>query len=133
MIDQAVTGNNVIVCKSLSKSLALPGLRFGYCFSHPELIKRIQDVRPSGPASSVITELGLDLFNLTNDHIARMLETRNYIEEIYDCVPSQSNFVLFKNPEPFLDYVQYRKIENLHRMSLTDLNTFKYYEAISKI
>jgi len=132
MIDQAVAGNNVIVCKSLSKSLALPGLRFGYCFSHPELIKRIQDVRPSGSINTIISELGLDLFNLMNDHIERMIETRNYIEETYDCVPSQANFVLFKNPEPFLEYVKYRKIGNLHRMSLTDRNTFRYYEEISK-
>lgn len=132
MIDQAVAGNNVIVCKSLSKNLALPGLRFGYCFSNPELIKKIQDVRPSGPVSSIITELGYDLFNLMNDHIARMLETRNYIEETYNCVPSQTNFVLLKNPEPFLDYVKYRKIGELHRMSLTDINTFRYYEEISK-
>ena len=126
MVPHSLTKTNIIVTKTFSKSLALPGLRFGYCFSSKSIIKKIQDIRPSGSVNSIVGKIGKELLELKDNHIQRMVETRNYIENNYDCVQSQANFVLLKNKEFFLNRFKYRKIGNLYRMSLTDMETFKY-------
>ena len=36
-------------------------------------------------------------------HAERMIQTRNHLEKIYDCVPSKSNYVLFKNPNKYTE------------------------------
>lgn len=116
---------NVILCKSLSKSLALPGVRFGWCFAEEDIIFQLQQTRPSPPISTVVEEHLEHLLDLLPDHIHRMLETRDYIESRYACHKSYGNFVLLKNKESFLDKVLYRTFDGVHRMSLTDLSTFK--------
>ena len=116
---------NVILCKSLSKSLALPGVRFGWCFAEEDIIFQLQQTRPSPPISTDVEEHLEQLLDLLPDHIHRMLETRDYIESRYACHKSYGNFVLLKNKESFLDKVLYRTFDGVHRMSLTDLSTFK--------
>jgi histidinol-phosphate/aromatic aminotransferase/cobyric acid decarboxylase-like protein len=133
MVPHSLTKTNIIATKTFSKSLALPGLRFGYCFSSKSIIKKIQDIRPSGSVNSIVGKIGRELLNLKDEHISRMIITRNYIENHYECEKSHSNFVLLKNKEKFLDYFNYRKIGNLYRISLTDLVTFKHYETISNL
>ena len=133
VIDRAITRNNVLVCKTFSKSLALPGLRFGYCFGHPDVIFRLQQLRPSGVVNSVVESVGFELLCLIQEHTNRMVETRDYIESKYDCVPSNANYVLLKNEEPFLKHFRYKIINGLHRLSLTDPNTFKVYESFSDV
>ena len=133
VIDRAITRDNVLVCKTFSKSLALPGLRFGYCFGHPDVIFRLQQLRPSGVVNSVVESVGFELLCLIQEHTNRMVETRDYIESKYDCVPSNANYVLLKNEEPFLKHFRYKIINGLHRLSLTDPNTFKVYESFSDV
>jgi len=133
MVPQSLTKTNIIVTKTFSKSLSLPGLRFGYCFSSKSVIKKIQDIRPSGSVNSIVGRIGTELLNLKDEHVIRMIDTRNYIENTYECEKSHANFVLLKNKEQFLDYFNYRKIGNLYRMSLTDFGTFKYYETLSNL
>ncbi len=133
MVPHSLTKTNIIVTKTFSKSLSLPGLRFGYCFSSKSIIKKIQEIRPSGSVNSIVGKIGKQLLNLKDEHIKRMILTRDYIENNYECEKSHSNFVLLKNKEKFLDYFNYRKIGNLYRMSLTDLGTFKHYETLSNL
>ena len=133
MVPHSLTKTNIIVTKTFSKSLALPGLRFGYCFSSQSIIKKIQDIRPAGSVNSIVGRIGRELLNLKDEHIMRMIMTRNYIENNYECEKSHANFVLLKNKEKFLDCFNYRKIGNLYRMSLMDIGTFKYYETISNL
>lgn len=133
MVPQSLTKTNIIVTKTFSKSLALPGLRFGYCFSSKSVIRKIQDIRPSGSVNSIVGKIGKELLELKTNHIQRMIETRNHIENQYDCVKSHANFVLLKNKEKFFNHFKYRKIKNLYRMSLMDIETFKYYEAFSDL
>lgn len=133
MVPYSLTKTNIIVTKTFSKSLSLPGLRFGYCFSSKSIIKKIQDIRPSGSVNSIVGRIVRELLNLKDEHIERMIITRDYIENNYDCEKSHSNFVLLKKKEKFLDYFNYRKIGNLYRMSLTDLGTFKHYETLSNL
>ena len=132
-LPMAIMRDNVLVCKTFSKSLALPGLRFGYCFGGNDVIWRLQQLRPSGVVNSIVEKIGLELLGLIEDHVERMVETRNYIESKYECSSSNANFVLLKNKESFLDNFQYRTINGLHRMSLMDLDTFKSYESLSDV
>ena len=133
VLDYAPILDNLIVTKTLSKSLSLPGIRFGYCFSNKDIIHKLQQIRPSCVLNNFVPTLGIDLFHLINGHIERMLQTKRYIHKKYDCEDSHANFVLFKKPEPILDHFQYRKIGNLHRMSLMDMHNFRYYEEISNL
>ncbi|MGL4943028.1 MAG: histidinol-phosphate transaminase [Thermoguttaceae bacterium] len=45
--DLVATSPKVIVTRTLSKSYALAGLRFGYCIAHPELISQMNKVKDS--------------------------------------------------------------------------------------
>lgn len=126
VLDSATTTSNLIVVKTLSKTVASPGLRFGYCFGNESIIKQIQDVRP-GYVTTGSTLSALEvLLPQINLHIARMIDTRNYIEEKYNVVKSQGNYVLFKT-NPHLPVIT-KQINGLHRMALTDLITFKEIE-----
>lgn len=132
-LDLAITRNNVLVCKTFSKSLALPGLRFGYCFGNHHVIWRLQQLRPSGVVNTIVEKIGPELLSMIDEHVIRMVDTRDYIESKYECSPSNANFVLLKNKESFLDRFQHRTINGLHRMSLMDLDTFKSYESLSDV
>jgi histidinol-phosphate aminotransferase len=126
VIDYATELDNLIVVKTLSKTIASPGLRVGYCFSNQKIIKQLQDVRP-GYVTSTITAGALKiLLPQIKPHVSRMLDTRNYIENKYSVVPSQGNYILFKN-KPKISVVT-KQVDGLYRMALTDIETFKDLE-----
>ena len=83
--------------------------------------------------NSVVESVGFELLCLIQEHTNRLVETRDYIESKYDCVPSNANYVLLKNEEPFFKHFRYKIINGLHRLSLTDPNTFKVYESFSDV
>lgn len=118
--------DNLIVVKTFSKTIASPGLRLGYCFANEKIIKELQDCRPgyvtTGATSSVVRTL-LPHIGL---HVARMIDTRDYIESKYDVVPSEGNYVLFRK-DPHLPVIM-KETNGLYRMALTDLITFRKLE-----
>jgi histidinol-phosphate aminotransferase len=126
LVNEAPKFNNLIVVKTLSKTIAAPGLRFGYCFANSGLIKKIQNIRPGYVTTSSTVDALKDLLPKISAHLARMIETRNYIENKYDTIKSQGNFVLFKNEEKIP--VKMKQVGNAYRMALTDLETFKKLE-----
>jgi histidinol-phosphate aminotransferase len=126
VLSNAITMDNLIVIKTLSKTVAAPGLRFGYCISNTDIINKIQDVRPGYVISGSTVPALKKLLPQVRPHISRMLATRAYIESKYDVVPSQGNYVLFKNNLQLPVIV--KCINNFFRMSLTDIDTFKKIE-----
>ena len=48
-----------------------------------------------------------------------MLQTKEYLEKNYECLPSQANFVRMVNPPPF--DVKVTKIDNYYRFTLIEL------------
>ena len=126
VLDTSITADNLIVVKTLSKTIASPGLRFGYCFSNLDIINRIQNVRPGYVTTSATIPALNKLLPQIGMHISRMLETRNYIEDKYDVVPSEGNYVLFKTKHNLP--VKMKEVNDLFRMSLTDIDTFKKFE-----
>lgn len=127
LIDEADRFDNLIVLKTFSKSLSLAGLRFGYAISNKSIIRDLQEVRPSCSLNSMANQLCADLLKLMPAHISRMKETRDFLEQTYECDHSQGNFVIFKSvPESLESNVLMKKVPGVGiRMSLVDLQTLR--------
>jgi histidinol-phosphate/aromatic aminotransferase/cobyric acid decarboxylase-like protein len=119
MLNHVEQHHNLIVLKTLSKSLSMPGLRLGYAVSNRDTIKTLQLCRPSCVAHGVTVQLASIAFRLISGHVNRMIDTRNYIEGKYDTIPSNGNYVLFKGPAPVQDGVLVKEVyPGITRMSL---------------
>jgi len=98
---------NVVVTRSLSKSYALAGLRFGFAVARPELIRELVKVKDSyncdalsliGAAAALEDQ---DYFQASR---RRILQTRARLEQElrrlgFDVYPSQANFVWCRRRE----------------------------------
>jgi histidinol-phosphate aminotransferase len=113
---------NVIVTRTLSKSYALAGLRFGFAVADPALIRELIKVKDSyncdalslaGAAAALEDQ---DYLKTTRDTILR---TRARLEPALrrlglDVCPSQANFVWCRSPgrslKPMFEELKKRKI-----------------------
>jgi histidinol-phosphate aminotransferase len=93
---------NVIVIRTASKAYALAGLRVGFAIARPELVARMNPIRPPGSVSTVsvtvVTEALLD-DELATSNIARVSAERDRLiaaltEAGWSVGPSVTNFVL---------------------------------------
>jgi histidinol-phosphate/aromatic aminotransferase/cobyric acid decarboxylase-like protein len=118
--------DNVLVLKTLSKSIAMPGLRFAWAIGAKNIIKEIQDLRPAHVITTNVQDYLFDILNNIPAHVNRMNETKEYIETKFDCEESQGNFVLFKElPANLENTIKVKKIGSTYRMALCNLETFK--------
>jgi histidinol-phosphate aminotransferase len=122
VLHNAPIRNNLIVTKTFSKSVGVPGLRLGYCVANPQLIKVIQDLRPGYVMTGLTTTLIDQLLMLMPAHLQRMKETKQYLEETYKVIPSYSNSVMFTQ-KPNFNCVMKEVYSNIYRMALTDWGT----------
>jgi histidinol-phosphate aminotransferase len=113
---------NVLVLKTLSKSLALPGSRFGYAFGHEVLINEIQNLRPAQVSLPGIESNLISILDEIPNHVKRMNATKAYIEKNYDCIPSHANYVLIKNYEKFARHFHVKELDGHCRMALINRN-----------
>lgn len=127
VIDIAADRDNLIVLKTLSKSLGLAGLRFGYAISNEKIIYELQINRPSCIMNSMLMTISDELFEMIPSHITRMNETKEFIHDNFDCDESHGNFVLIINtPAIIQETFIVKEIPNFAtRMSLTNLHIFK--------
>ena len=121
----------VIKLKTLSKSISLPGVRFGWAIGDSNIIKFIQDVRPAHVTICDIENHLLAMLNNINQHVDRMNECKRYLENIFECKPSQGNYVIF-TPEVDLynlpSKVKYKRLsDNYIRMALTNKNLIEQW------
>ena len=63
---------NLIVIKSLSKSLGFAGLRVGFCYSSKEIIKQIQTLRMSQITTSLATLVVPKIINCIFQNIPKL-------------------------------------------------------------
>jgi histidinol-phosphate aminotransferase len=117
MIPELLNYDNLLILKTLSKSLPCPGLRLGYCLGNNDIIKQLQLTRPSCVAHGLTVELVPKLLQYIPEHVYRMLETKQIIIEKYDGIDCYGNFVLFDHM-PKLQKNVLIKSNTLHRMSL---------------
>jgi histidinol-phosphate aminotransferase len=91
----------VMVARSLSKSYALAGLRFGYLIAQPQVIRELQKVKDSYNCDSLSiagATAAIDDQAWLNETRTRILATRarmtDALKEMgFDVTPSQANFV----------------------------------------
>lgn len=113
--------SNAIVTKTFSKSLSLPGIRFAYCVGDPSYIEGLKTVAHKYSINSVVQSILPDAFDLIEPHISRMMITKNYLINKYECLSSHANFV---KPIEKLPYnIDVQKINNFYRFTLTDMDT----------
>lgn len=123
MIDYVDQYENLIILKTLSKSLAMPGFRLGYAIANTEVVKLLQLCRPSCVAHAATLQLANTAFNLIPDHVGRMIETRQYIEQQYPTISSNGNYVLFQGSAPTREGVLTKEVApGITRMSLFSID-----------
>jgi len=118
--------NNVIVLKTLSKSLALPGARFGWALGNHECLDYLESTCPrSCVVGGMETQLEAMLDEIPH-HTKRMIETRDFIEENFETQKSAGNYVLYIHSTPaVLNNYIIKDQGCTYRMALTNLDDFK--------
>jgi threonine-phosphate decarboxylase len=103
-----VKNNHLVVLRSLTKCFSVPGLRFGYGFGEPDLIERMEAMRPPWSVNACAESFALQAFS----HYDELEDSRNFIRRerawLYEhlralglsCSPSSANFLLIETAEP---------------------------------
>jgi hypothetical protein len=118
---------NVIVLKTLSKSLPLPGVRFGWCFSNEEIDKFLTLKRPRNCIIGNISNKLEEIFDEIPKHLSRMIKTKNFLVDHYCGINTHGNYVLFDLDN---EVTQKFKCNYSHfkiRMALLDMETFNQW------
>lgn len=97
---------NLMVSRTLSKSYALAGLRFGYLVAQEELIRHMHNIRDSyncDALSIAVATAAMSDQAWLRDNLRRVIEQRQVLErglaELgFSVQPSQANFVWCRHP-----------------------------------
>lgn len=100
MVD--VRDPELFVLHSLTKSFSIPGIRFGYGFSDPELIEKIEITRPPWSVNAYAEAYALEAFRHMHElsaSRAAIAQERDWLATEIDtlglhCNPSSANFLL---------------------------------------
>ena len=107
-----------LVLKTLSKSIALPGARFGWAIGHEVMIHEIQNMRPAQVCIGGMENELVSILDEIPNHVKRMNQTKAYIEKTYHCIPSHGNYVLIKGYEKFQRHYHLKELDGHARMAL---------------
>ena len=104
MIGTIKSGKNIIVARTFSKLYGFAGLRVGYAFAQPDMIKQLS-LFTTGFAALSTTSLHAAMASYQDtvfmaDALQKTVASKNYLynvlkKEGYEYVPSFTNFVLF--------------------------------------
>jgi histidinol-phosphate aminotransferase len=106
-VDMVREHENILVTRSLSKSYALAGLRFGYLVAPPQIIRELVKMKDSYNCDSLsiaAATAAIDDQAWLTDNRGKIVATRarlaSGLEEMgFDVVPSQANFVWCAHPQ----------------------------------
>jgi histidinol-phosphate/aromatic aminotransferase/cobyric acid decarboxylase-like protein len=118
MPERKLGSSKLLILKTLSKSIALPGARFGWAIGHEPIINEIQNLRPAQVCIGGMTRNLVSILDEIPHHVKRMNQTKAYIEKNYNCIESHSNYVLIKNYEKFIRHYHLKEFDDHARMSL---------------
>ncbi|MDD1664222.1 MAG: histidinol-phosphate aminotransferase family protein, partial [Methanomicrobiales archaeon] len=98
----------LFILRSLTKAFAVPGLRFGYGFGDPDLIARMEVLRPPWSVNTFAEEFAILAFrhyHLLEESRRKIRVEREWLEkELRDldipALPSSANFLLVNLEEP---------------------------------
>lgn len=101
-----VSAENLFLLRSLTKSFAVPGIRFGYGFGTPELIERVETVRLPWTVNAFAEAFAIEAFRNydalrdSREAIARergwLCECLSALGLVYD--PPSANYILIEVP-----------------------------------
>lgn len=101
-------GENVIVCKSMSKVYALSGVRLAYLCASPMLLDAIRARTPPWNVSRLAQLAGVAALRSKDYYAAKIEETHRLRQRMVDalhdlgavCVPGCANFIMFSVDDP---------------------------------
>jgi histidinol-phosphate aminotransferase len=155
-MDLATKYNNVLVCRTLSKSYALAGIRFGYCVGNKELIDALYKIKDSYNVNMLTQEIArvalLDQGTMeamtTAVKNSRAIMTTELTDLGFAVYPSETNFLWTKPPKPgakkifeelkkrnvFVRWFSGDRTKDYLRITVgTDQQTMKLVEALEEI
>lgn len=112
--------DNVIVVKSMSKSLGLAGFRVGFCVANDKIINQLQDIRPLYICTKASEIIISNVISMTEEVVARMQLSKSLLAKNFPTVPSSANYILFKEPNVYTNRHGAKQVNNLYRMALAD-------------
>jgi histidinol-phosphate aminotransferase len=108
-------GKNIIIARTFSKIYGFAGLRVGYVFAQPDMIKKLS-LYTEGPNSLSTTSLHAAMASYQDQEfmkgaLQKTIASKNFLYETlkkegYDYVPSFTNFVLFPLKMDSLKFVE---------------------------
>ena len=106
-IDLPAIQPNILVSRTLSKSYALAGLRFGFCVAHPQVIAMLRKVKDSyntdaianAAAAAAIRDQAWLAENVRRCNATRQRMTTGLRTLGFSCIDSQANFVWCRHPD----------------------------------
>jgi len=92
----------------LTKSFAIPGIRFGYGLGTPSLVAKMEMIRPPWSVNAVAEQMAIEAFSRFDDLIVSrsyIKRERNYLQDqIFEmnlmCYPASANFILIRVGKP---------------------------------
>ncbi|WP_214019849.1 histidinol-phosphate transaminase [Methanoculleus sp.] len=101
-----VAHENLFVLRSLTKSFAVPGIRFGYGFGTPELIEKIETVRLPWTVNAFAESFAIEAFRHYDRLVAsreRIARERTWLSGRLDALgltyePPSANYILIAVP-----------------------------------
>ncbi|MBC8206004.1 MAG: histidinol-phosphate transaminase [Kiritimatiellales bacterium] len=155
-MELAVKYDNVLVCRTLSKSYALAGIRFGYCVGNKELIDAMYKIKDSYNVNTLTQEIArvalLDQGTMeavtTAIKNSRAIMTNELAELGFNVCLSETNFLWAKPPKPgaqkifeelkkrnvFVRWFSGERTKDYLRITVgTDQQTMKLIEALEEI
>ena len=113
--------DNIVVLRTLSKSLGQAGLRFSYAIGNESIINFLQMHRPSCASHSFMMPILEQLLDSISGHVDRMKQVKFYLEKEYKCSPTNANFVIFEQLPNNINLVKTKG----NRMALCDMGIAK--------
>ena len=134
---------NVLIVQTFSKSRSMAGMRIGYCFGNPELIKALNDVKfsfNSYTMNRTSISYGIESVNDKEYFEECVLgfsfpdSKANFIFATHKSVPAKEIFEKLKEKNIFVRYFNQPLIDNYLRISIgTDEQMEKLYAALEEI
>ncbi|MDD1709243.1 MAG: histidinol-phosphate aminotransferase family protein [Methanoregulaceae archaeon] len=96
----------VFICRSLTKCFSVPGIRFGYAFGDPDLVERVETIRPPWSVNSVAEQFAIrafGVFDQLDQSRSRIRAEREWLVSALrnlpvEVHPSETNFLLLTLP-----------------------------------
>lgn len=101
-----VSHENLFLLRSLTKSFAVPGIRFGYAFGAPELIEKVETVRLPWTVNAFAESFAIEAFrhyDLLEESRERIARERAWLCNRLDALdlgyaPPSANYILIEVP-----------------------------------